>query len=302
MPVFIHDQDGHADDHVATLLLACHPAVDLRAVIVNSGDSLPEVSARVLAELLDQLGHGRVPVAWQHHAVPHPFPLAWQRESLNYERDFPGAQGRVCPADGTDLLIRALLESTEPATLLVTGPLSNLDAALRRAPQIAKRLARVVLMAGGLEAGGNGAGEPGHDGSGEWNLYCDPKAAARCLKLPLPFEVLTLDVTNFVPLTGAFLARLGDSPGRAARMARTLLGGVEQQDYYCWDTFAALLACEPDFLPSQTLPLRVRTDPPVEGRLEVHPAGTPAQVWHPVEVERLTARVQERFLTLLGGR
>lgn len=296
----IHDQDGHADDHVATLLLSAHPAVDLRAVVVNSGDCLPEVSARVLLEVLAQVGHGQIPVAWQYHDLPCPFPLAWQQESLNYERDFPGSRKRFCPSDGTDLLVRSILESPQSITLLCTGPLSNLARALVYSPQIKGNLERVVVMAGGLEAGGNVHDQPDHDGTAEWNLYCDPLAAAICLESGLSFTFVTLDVTNFVPMTPHFLDRLGSLPGAMARVARQLLSGVEQKEYYFWDTFAALLTCEPDFLPLVELSLKVLTKPPAAGRLEVDARGTPARLWFADEVKLLQQRVEERFLDLLA--
>ncbi|MBW4698539.1 MAG: nucleoside hydrolase [Aphanocapsa lilacina HA4352-LM1] len=297
----IHDQDGHADDLVATLLLALYPAVDLRAVVVNSGDCIPQVSAAVLAALLDRLGKGAVPVAWQHHALPHPFPLTWQRESLNYLRAFPEAERYYPDAAGTRLLTEAILAAGEPVTLLVTGPCTNLAAALRAAPEIARHLERVVLMAGGLEAGGNVAGEQDHDGSAEWNLYCDPSAAAYCLQAGLTLDFVSLDVTNFVPMNARFVETLR-SRGGACRLAAELLAGVEQQNYFFWDTLAALLTCEPDFLPRGSRTLTVRTDPPAEGRLEKTASGIPAQVFEPdADVENLGARVEARVVEILSA-
>lgn len=297
----IHDQDGHADDLVATLLLTAHPAVDLKAAIVNSGDCLPEVSAQVLQEVLLQLGLPEVVVAYQIHSLPHPFPAAWQAESLNYRRDFAGSPVHSPTATGTQLLVETILESPEPVTLLVTGPCTNLAAALDAAPQIARKLERVVLMAGSLAAGGNVHDQPGHDGSAEWNLYCDPPAAAFCLAAGLPLELVTLDVTNHVPMTPPFLQRLAERSGACAIAAR-LLGGVEQQNYYFWDTLAALLTCEPDFLPRQGVQVRIRTDAPAEGRTECADDGFPVTIFAAGDEDRtLKVRVEERFIKILEG-
>lgn len=302
----IHDQDGHADDLVATLLLAAHPAVDLKAVVVNSGDAIPEVSAKVLAEVLDQLGHPPVALAYELYTLPHPFPEAWQRESINYLNAYPQANRRSVARAGPETLIRAIQASTEPVTLLGTGPLSNLAAALRQAPEIARNLARVVLMAGGLEAGGNvdphAHAQPNHDGSAEWNLYCDPAAAAFCLAQALPLELVTLDVTNAVPMTPRFIQELKATPGAPAQTAATLLQGVNQQDYYFWDSLAALLTCEPDFLPRESLCVNLRTDAPAEGRLEASADGVPVQVYRPgPAAASLGARVEAQILALLGN-
>lgn len=275
--------------------------MDLKAVVVNSGDCIPQVSAAVLAALLDRLGQGGVPVAWQHHALPHPFPLTWQRESLNYLRAFPEAERYYPDAAGTRLLTEAILSVGEPVTLLVTGPCTNLAAALRAAPEIARQLDRVVLMAGGLEVGGNVAGEQDHDGSAEWNLYCDPPAAAYCLQAGLTLDFVTLDVTNFVPMTARFVETLRSSGG-ACRLAAELLAGVEQQNYFFWDTLAALLTCEPDYLPREHQSLIVRTETPSEGRLEKTASGVPARVFEPDnDLETLGARVEARVIEILSA-
>ncbi len=296
----IHDQDGHADDLVATLLLAAHPAVELKAVTVNSGDCLPVVSTQVLLEILAQLGHPDVPVAYQLHDLPHPFPLAWQHESLNYLAAFPAAERHTPAQTGTQLLVRTVNESPKPVTILVTGPCTNLAAALRLAPEIALNIERVVLMAGAVNAPGN-VNHPGHDGSAEWNLYADPLAAAACLEARLPVDLVTLDVTNFVPMTTAFVAALAGH-SRAAEIASKLLKGVEQQNYYFWDTLAALLTCEPDFLLQTVLPVMIHTEPPSEGRLESLSSGYPVRLFQPgLATETLALRVQERLIELLSG-
>ena len=69
-------------------------------------------------------------------------------------------------------------------TLCPLGPLTNIATALQRAPDIAGRLAGVVLMGGAYFEVGN------ITPAAEYNIWCDPEAARLCFRSGLPIEMV----------------------------------------------------------------------------------------------------------------
>jgi purine nucleosidase len=112
-----------------------------------------------------------------------------------------------------DFIVETLLrEPPGTVTLCPIGPLTNIAAALRRAPGIAERLARIVLMGGAYFEVGN------ITPAAEFNIYVDPEAAEIVFKSGVPLTVMPLDVTHKAlttrPRVDAFRA-LGTPVGHA---------------------------------------------------------------------------------------
>jgi inosine-uridine nucleoside N-ribohydrolase len=64
-------------------------------------------------------------------------------------------------------------------TVVTTGPFTNLAMAIRRHPECATRIARIVSLAGAWGLGNKTA-------AAEWNVLCDPEAAAIVLGAGIP--------------------------------------------------------------------------------------------------------------------
>ena len=69
--------------------------------------------------------------------------------------------------------------------------------ALRRAPDIAERIGRIVMMGGGYFEGGN------ITPAAEFNIYVDPQAAAEMFAAGIPITMMPLDVTHKAMTTAA---------------------------------------------------------------------------------------------------
>ena len=78
--------------------------------------------------------------------------------------------------------------STEPVTLLPTGPLTNIALALTKAPEIKKNIEEIVLMAAVHSA----IGTP----TAEFNIWADPEAARKVFESGIPTVVMGLDITH----------------------------------------------------------------------------------------------------------
>ena len=82
-------------------------------------------------------------------------------------------------------------------TLCPIGPLTNIAAAFRRAPDIVARIKRIVLMGGAYFEVGN------ITPAAEFNIYVDPEAADIVFRSGAPLVVMPLDVTHKVLTTRA---------------------------------------------------------------------------------------------------
>ena len=116
----------------------------------------------------------------------------------------PVSTGSRCPSrplplqDGhaVDFLIETLRGApSETVTLCPLGPLTNIAAAFRRAPDIVARVQEIVLMGGAYFEVGNVTP------AAEFNIYVDPEAARDVFASGVPITVMPLDVTHKVLTT-----------------------------------------------------------------------------------------------------
>ncbi|MEL7186532.1 MAG: nucleoside hydrolase [Pseudomonadota bacterium] len=88
------------------------------------------------------------------------------------------------------------------ATLVPTGPLTNIGTAIKRAPEILENIDEIVLMGGAMREGGN------RSPSAEFNILVDPDAADLVFNCGRPITAMGLDVTHRVLSTRERVARI----------------------------------------------------------------------------------------------
>ncbi|MCC1494391.1 nucleoside hydrolase [Cognatishimia sp. F0-27] len=213
----IIDTDPGQDDAVAIMLALGSPdALSVLGITCVAGNvPLPLTSrnARMVCELA---GHPEVPV-YAGCAAPLARPLVTAehvhgRTGLDGP-DLPEPTMPLQDKDAVSFLIDTLRD--RPAgtvTLCPLGPLTNIATALTRAPDIADRIAEIVLMGGAYFEVGN------ITPAAEFNIYVDPEAAAIVFRSGVPLTVMPLDVTHkalvTAPRNNAFRA-LGTPVGLA---------------------------------------------------------------------------------------
>lgn len=188
----------------------------------------------------------------------------------------------VDAADGIEHLIEQVREFGRDVTVLSTGPLTDVDAAITRAPDIASKL-RLVMMGGTLTQPGNC-----WDAVAETNIIQDPEAANRVFHSGADITMVGLDVTHQCLLTrsaadrwratgtkrGRFLADLADFSIKANLEADTALfsGGMPLHD-----PLAAAVALDSSLVDCFDLALRAETNTGdfngVRGRTTGDPVG-----------------------------
>jgi purine nucleosidase len=255
-PVFF-DHDGGIDDYLSLLLLLGYEDLDILGISVTPADCFAEAAVPATRRILDLAGRTDIVTAEATIDGPNPFPDDWRLDSFKIEA-FPifNQSGTITSPlseeTGQGFLARSILDSPEPVTLLMTGPLTNLAWALNREPAIESNISELVWMGGALDVPGN-VTETGHDGSAEWNVYWDPPAAKRVWDSELDITVFPLDATNIVPVTDAFLRRVGLQydymHSRAAGNMWALTAAHEMrtgEDYYFWDTLTTSYLAVPE--------------------------------------------------------
>ncbi len=214
MPVIL-DCDTGTDDAVAIMVAALHPELDLLGVSTVWGNHDVRHTTDNTLRVLDHIGRGDVPVHAGRNAPfrPRHTPLPSGRDDLPSTLDLPAAVTAAASTDAVGWLVRTLREAPEPVTLVPTGPLTNISAAIEAAPDIVGSVARVVALAGTHR-------EPGVGPLVERNVWCDPAAAAYVVAAG--FADLTfvgMDATFSAPLDSSAaerLSALGTAAGRAA--------------------------------------------------------------------------------------
>jgi purine nucleosidase len=198
----IIDTDPGQDDAVAILLALASPedieVLGITCVAGNVPLDLTVRNARIVCELA-----GKTDVKIFAGCDR---PLGRELVTAEHVHGKTGLDGPILPeptmpiADGhaVDFIIDMLREHAPgTVTLCPLGPLTNIATALQKAPDIANRIAKIVLMGGGYFEGGN------ITPAAEFNIYVDPQAADIVFKSGAPIVVMPLDVTHKALVTTA---------------------------------------------------------------------------------------------------
>jgi purine nucleosidase/ribosylpyrimidine nucleosidase len=218
----ILDCDTGTDDAVAIMLAALHPGVDLLAVTTVWGNAEVSVTTDNTLRVLDHVGQFEVPVfrGLDRPLTPRPAGVVLpptEPDDRSRQLPLPPARRGVRDQPAVEWLVETLRTTTERLTLVPTGPLTNLAAALTLDPGLVDAVAEVVVL-GGAHAVGNVTA------SADRNLWNDPAAAAVVLQAGFERLVLvTLDATFGAALTSDHARSLHDLGTPAARAAATFL-------------------------------------------------------------------------------
>jgi purine nucleosidase len=199
----ILDVDTGIDDMVALLIAATSPEVNLRGVTCVAGNVEIHHVARNTGKLLRMVGRGDVPVS-----IGAARPL---QRRLRTAPDTHGPSGTgYVELRGEDRELGTTEYTAVPAsrylgahvsrhpgevTVVATGPLTNLAAAVQHGVDLAQGARDVIWMGGTLEERGNTTE------TGEWNACVDPEAAEICLRSGALHHIFPLDATQDVVFT-----------------------------------------------------------------------------------------------------
>lgn len=225
----IIDTDPGQDDAAAIMLALGSPedveVLGICAVAGNVPLRLTSRNVRMVCEL-----SGRLDIkVYEGASAPMERPLV-TAEHVHGKTgldgpDLPEPTMAVESQHAVDFIIETLMR--EPAgtvTLCTLGPLTNIGLALRKAPEIAARVKRLVMMGGGFFEGGN------ITPAAEFNIYVDPEAARDVMASGMPITMIPLDLTHKLLTLSERVERLRALGSRPAIALAEMLDFFERFD------------------------------------------------------------------------
>ena len=213
-PMIILDCDPGHDDAIAIVVAAAH--TNLLGITTVAGNAPLELTTRnalIMTELLGidtpvHSGASRPLVAPPRHG-------AYVHGASGLDgADLPEPSRGVVSENAVDFIVETC-RSNEGVWLVPVGPMTNIALALRRAPDLAGRIAGISLMGGG--SFGN------RTAAAEFNLWADPEAAAIVYEYGGPLIMCGLDLTHQFQATPERIDQIRSLPGRLADLLSSLL-------------------------------------------------------------------------------
>jgi inosine-uridine nucleoside N-ribohydrolase len=277
----IYDTDPGIDDAMALLLLARHPRVELIGVTTVFGNGDIATTTRNALVLKQILGFA-APVAEGAGAPlvgePDAPPTFVHGHNGLGDIELPLVTASTDPRPAHQLIIDLVRANPREVTIIAVGRMTNLERALREAPDIPPLVRQVVVMGGAF-------GRNGHAGNvtpvAEANIWGDPDAADIVFGAAWPVSIAGLDVTQQTIMTDAYVNELATSAGEDGRFVRAISAFYQDfhkqsaglDGFYVHDSSAVALALHPEFYTTETGAIRVVTDGIAVGQTILRPDG-----------------------------
>lgn len=188
--LFDTDIGSDIDDAVALAYLLKQPACELLGITTVSGE--PQKRADLASAICHASGRADVPI---HVGAEEPLLIAQrqaqasQHKALSAQWEHKSFESKENTA--IEFMRRTIRSRPGEVTLLSVGPLTNIALLFAIDPEIPGLLKQMVLM------GGRFFTKAGNGSATEWNIICDPHAAAKVFKTKLPrLAAVGLDVTT----------------------------------------------------------------------------------------------------------
>lgn len=190
------DIGGDVDDAIALAMALNSPSLDIVGITNVYWDNTWR--GKITRQMLDVFGRPDIPVL---AGAEKPLIGEWKAGDMSPSaqpaEDLSDACRQTVPdEEACDFIVRKAREEND-LTVVAIGPLTNLALALAKAPDIQSRI-KIVMMGGQLEKAWP-----------EWNILCDPEAAAIVFESAAPIVMVGLDVTNRCQLTREEMDQIG---------------------------------------------------------------------------------------------
>ena len=224
------DYGTYYDDAFALLYAVQNDALDIRAVSSSYGDT--RVRARIAKKLLRVAGRTEIPV---YAGIPGSmsggaYMFGFEGQNILTEADW---KDPALAPDGNcadDKIIELVHQYPGEVTIITTGTVTNVAAALIKDPEVAK-LAKELIIMGGVIV-------PIVDEKGiarspveEYNLNNDTFATQIVWKSGINITLVPIDVTLKVPLSPEQIARIQNTDTPIARQVSDIIAVWPEQEY-----------------------------------------------------------------------
>ncbi|MFC6180199.1 nucleoside hydrolase [Lactiplantibacillus daowaiensis] len=199
----IIDCDPGIDDSLALLLALNSPELNVVGITIVCGNVPTHIGAENALKVLALADRLDIPV---YMGANRPLVVSYTSAQDTHGDDGLGnshlpAVTKVHAAQNAGAFIEQTLIEDPTVSILALGPLTNIAEALQRDASLFNQVDRFVLMGGNYRSHGNCSPVA------EYNFWCDPDAAKVVFDLmPVPIEMVGLDVTRKIVLTPSLLA------------------------------------------------------------------------------------------------
>ena len=210
--------DPGIDDFIALSMVLARPEFDVLGMIALSGNVGLDVTVNNALLACELNGRSDIPVL-----AGSAKPLARPARSASNIHGKSGlgkstelyAKGRPLASSGADFILQMAEKYAGRLEILSLGPLTDVALALQKLPEAAKKIARVVVMGGGIHAGNATK-------YAEFNIVADPEAASVVFSSGAKTVMIGLDATNccLQPRSDIELLR---APGTLGRVIPAML-------------------------------------------------------------------------------
>lgn len=223
----ILDCDPGHDDAYAIMLAAQH--LDVLGITTIGGNCTLENVTNNAIKVLEVIGKADEIDVYPGHSCPMVVPLVTAPQFHGET----GLDGPVLPAithapqdkHAVDFIVDTVM-STDDVTLIATGPLTNIAAALNREPAIAERVSEICIMGGSVTFGN-------WTPAAEFNIYVDPEAAYRVFNCGAHVKMTGINLTRQCCMGPEHSQHLREINTKAANFGADLLDFFIEQDIKC---------------------------------------------------------------------
>lgn len=283
--LFILDNDWSLYSGGDALILLADPGITLLGTTAATGDAWAPQGTAAALSFLEKIGKTDVPVA-----EGQTYPLintparsyaraalyggqgAWLGAFAPSESD-PTVPAIADPAevsepltgwatslaadelDAADFLIQQVHAHPGEVTIVTTGPLTNVAAAIRRDPSFASTAKGIVIGGGNLYQLSPGETDPGFNSSEGFNFRFDPESAHIALTADWASITAIGDATSSVLFDDALMDRIK----KVSTPASEFIQKVGYVGYPIWDETTAAIAADPSLI-TQSIRLRMDVD------------------------------------------
>ncbi len=215
------------DDALALGLILASPELELLGVTTVFINTIAR--ARQARTVLQIAGRRDVPVAAGCGAAFSPrLALPFDPRQRYLEGELPNQDASCLPESdlppldqrhAVDFLIDTLMAGNGDIIPVTIGAMTNLAMAMVKEPRIIARIPKIVSMAAAFD-----------QQISEWNIRCDPVAAAIVMSSGAPLDIIGLDVTMKVQFRREHIAALNACP---RPLAQKLAQSVELWARHC---------------------------------------------------------------------
>ncbi|MFC5180299.1 nucleoside hydrolase [Actinomadura harenae] len=252
-PKILFDCDTGIDDAMMLLYLAAEVragSAELVGVGTVHGNVDSATGAANTLRVLELAGLDGVPVAvgaGRPMAQDVHFAVDWHGSNGLADLDLPEPQGAPTGESAPAQLVRLARAHPGELTIVATGPLTNLGAALLLDTELPSLVREVVVMGGAFDHPGNITTHA------EANIWHDPEAADLVFAADWPVVLVPLDATHPTAVEADWLARLAAHDAPVARFASQIMEWyadaytptLKRRGAVVHDALAAMLALDP---------------------------------------------------------